>query len=66
MEFNQIIKENLKLIIWCLSILGARKIFLIIVLKIIFKKATIKQVENFVKNTKTSIISKNRNLIDET
>lgn len=66
MEFSQIIKENLKLIIWCLSILGARKIFLIIVLKIIFKKATIKQVENFVKNTKTSIISKNRNLIDET
>lgn len=66
MEFYQLIKENQNLIICFSSILGVRKIVLIIILKIIFKKASIKQIENFVKNTRTTIFKKNKNLIDET
>lgn len=66
MELYQIIKENQNLIICLLSILGIRKILLILLLKILFKKASIKQIESFVKNTRTTIFPNTRKSIEDT
>ena len=66
MEVYQQIKEILNIVLYILNVLGIGKLLLIVLLKKMFPKASIKQVESFVKNTKTNFLVKRKSNLDET